>query len=81
MTTNKRGGRRNEAATTNGTTVGRPRLDPANRTPRADGKLAAWLPLEDMALAQRLMLHYPQARTIDELFSLALHRLAATTDD
>lgn len=61
--------------------AGRPRKEPAARTPRHDGKLAAWLPLEDMAMAQRLMLHFPEARTIDDLFSLALRRLAATTDD
>jgi len=61
--------------------AGRPRKGLGERIPRHDGKLAAWLPLEDMALAQRLMLHFPEARNIDELFSLALHRLAATTDD
>jgi hypothetical protein len=61
--------------------AGRPRKELAERVPRQDGKLAAWLPTEDMALAQRLMLHFPEVKTIDDLFSFAIHRLAATTDD
>ncbi len=71
---NKHGGRRSYQP-------GRPRKALDDRTPRHDGKLAAWLPIEDMALAQRLMLHFPEARNIDELCGLALRRLAATTDD
>lgn len=60
---------------------GRKRKPTEDRTPRSDGKLAAWLPVEDMVLAQRLMLHFPEARNIDELFSLAIRQLAAHTDD
>lgn len=73
--------RRNPASVANGKRGGRPRQPVEARTPRKDGKLAAWLPLEDMALAQRLMLHFPAVRTIDELFAYALRRLAETTDD
>lgn len=62
-----------------------PMCQPCNSSKRArwsiDGKLAAWLPIEDMVLAQRLMLHFPEARNIDELFSLAIRRLAEMTDD
>lgn len=73
MPVKKRGGYRAGA--------GRPRKALEERQPRHDGKLAAWLSVEDMALAQRLMPHFPDVPNIDALFAYALHQLAAHTDD
>lgn len=36
---------------------------------------------EDMALAQRLLRHFPQVPNVEALFEYALRRLAETTDD
>jgi hypothetical protein len=44
---------------------------------------AVWIPLDtpSAALAQRLMLHFPECASVEQLVSLAITRLAETTDD
>ena len=44
---------------------------------------AVWVPIgvETAALAQRLMLRYPDVSTVEALFVYAIQRLAETTDD
>lgn len=45
------------------------------------GKLRIHVSPESGALAQRLMLHFPDVPTVEALYELAMRRLAATTDD
>lgn len=70
---------------------GRPPTPLAERTPGKDGRIAVRIDparqmiinatMEDQALAVRLMLHFPDVATVQDLPAYALHRLAAHTDD
>lgn len=68
MNTKRRGGRRNEQATANGKSVGRPRKDIAAKTARHDGKYAFWISGEHALRLQTLMSRdVPGVRTPDEM--------------
>lgn len=64
------------------------RSNPGGRPPKAikdraawKGKIAIRVSPEIAALAQRLMLHFPEIKTVEALFEHALVKLAETTDD
>lgn len=50
------------------------RIDPAR-------EMVIPVDLETRMTAVRLMLHFPQVATVEDLFSYALRKLAETTDD
>ncbi len=60
--------------------AGRP---PKSITERAlfRGKVAIRVRLENAALAQRLMLHFPHIPTVEALYEYAMTKLAEMTDD
>lgn len=72
MTTNQRGGRRPGA--------GRPPKSIEHRK-AFKGKVAIRISPDNAALAQRLMLHFPDVPTVEALYELAMLKLSETTDD
>ena len=73
MTKSNRGGRR---------------ANPGGRPPKAiedrkawKGKVSIRISVETAALAQRLMLHFPERPNVESLFEYALRKLAETMDD
>jgi hypothetical protein len=71
--TKRRGGRRSNPG-------GRP-PKPIEERKEWKGKIAIRISPDSAALAQRLMLHFPQVATVEALYEYALIRLAETTDD
>ncbi len=51
------------------------------RKPGRNGKITIEISPETAMLAQRLMLHFPEARNVEALFAYAMGRLSETTDD
>lgn len=78
MTTkSKRGGPRTAGP---GKRIGREPLPIGDRK-AWKGKIAIRISPEIATLAQRLMLHFPEIKTVEGLFEYALVKLAETTDD
>lgn len=73
----KRGGARIPGP---GKAIGRPPR-PIEDRQAWKGKIAIRISPETAMLAQRLMLHFPQVATVEDLFACALRKLAETTDD
>lgn len=60
--------------------TGRPRIPVVERKVFA-GKVGIRISAESAALAQRLMLHFPDVPNVEALYELAMVKLAEHTDD